>query len=123
MTISMMHGYRVASKAMGDDVTLTRHVRRDLNTDAKPRRKNRQPRLPGFETDFIREGRTKFGKQVKAPHEVRRLLVSGHDNVKIGRDVRKGKLRGYWIYTLSLEERKTCPSSCSHCHEIYVRGS
>lgn len=53
------------------------------------------------------------------PPDERNLLVSGHSNIKIGRDVRQGKLLGYWIYTLSLEERKTCPSACSHWQSCY----
>jgi hypothetical protein len=48
------------------------------------------------------------------------VLVSGHSNVKIGRDVRKGKLfRNYWIFSLSFEERATCPSNCHHWTECY----
>lgn len=111
-------GYRVASKAMGDDVTRSRFVRVDLGDGEHGRkRQKRQPRLPGLEAAFIREGRTKFGKAVRRADK--NILVSGHNNIKIGRDVRKGHLRGYWIYTLSLEERKTCPSSCRHWQTCY----
>lgn len=108
--------YRLASKAMGDDTTLTRYVRNDGN---HTRQKQRQPRLPGLESDFIREGRTRFGVRVLRVDAMPHLLVSGHNNIKIGRDVRKGRLKGYWIYTLSLEERKTCPSSCQHWQSCY----
>lgn len=46
--------------------------------------------------------------------------MSGHSNVKIGRDVRKGRLfRGYWIFTLTLEERATCPRTCYHWDTCY----
>lgn len=105
--------YRLAGKGDG---SLTRYVR-DKRGHA-PRRKN-QPRLPGMEAAFIQEGRTKFPRSVKPTSAMKNLLVSGHSNVKIGRDVRKGKHRGYWIYTLSLEERKTCPSSCQHWQSCY----
>jgi hypothetical protein len=54
--------------------------------------------------------------------DFKQLLVSGHCNAKIGRDVRKGALRGYWIYTLSLEERATCPRSCFHWDNCYGNG-
>lgn len=108
--------YRLASLAAGDDVTLSRYVR-DNRATAKP--KKHQPRLPGMETAFIRQARTKFPSRVKPVAEMTNLLVSGHSNVKIGRDVRKGKHLGYWIYTLSLEERKTCPSSCQHWQSCY----
>lgn len=108
---------RLASKAAGDDVTLTRYVRDDRGQASSPRK--HQPRLPGLEATFVREGRTKFPSRVMRIDEMPRLLVSGIDNVKIGRDVRKGKFRGYWIYTLSLEERRTCPSTCQHWQSCY----
>lgn len=116
--MSMSH-YRLASAAAGDDASLTRYIRVDRNggTPDKPRRL--QPRIPGLALAFVEEGRTKFRKSVKRVDEMKTLLVSGHSNVKIGRDVRKGKFKGYWIYTLSLEERKTCPSSCGHWQTCY----
>jgi len=108
--------YRLASLAAGDDTSLTRYVRDDRGHNS---RRRTQPRLPGFETAFIAEGRTKFGKSVKRVDDMSNLLVSGHSNVKIGRDVRKGHHRGKRIYTLSLEERKTCPRSCQHWQSCY----
>jgi hypothetical protein len=48
----------------------------------------------------------------KAPTE--RLLKSGANNRKIGARVLKGRLAGFPIYTLTLEERATCPRSCQH---------
>lgn len=111
-------GVRKAFAAKGDDSTLTRFVK--VKTTEKPRKQRRQPRLPGIGTlPYIDEGRTKFVKSVKPVAELPNLLVSGHSNVKIGRDVRKAKFRGYWIYTLSLEERKTCPDSCRHWQTCY----
>lgn len=114
---TLLQGVRKAFASKGDDTTLTRFVK--ITTAEKPRKQRRQPRLPGLEAGFIAEGRTKFSKSVKAVSEVSNILVSGHNNVKIGRDVRKAKFRGYWIYTLSLEERKTCPSSCQHWQTCY----
>lgn len=109
--------YRLASTKMGDDCTLTRYVRTNRAAPSKPKR--HQPRIPGLRLAFVEEGRTKFGKSVQPVGNMRTLLVSGHSNVKIGRDVRKGAFRGYFIYTLSLEERKTCPSSCHHWSDCY----
>lgn len=60
---------------------------------------------------------TRFPKSVQPPDQ--HIFVSGHNNIKIGRDIRKGKFQGYFIYTLSLEERKTCPSSCQHWQSCY----
>lgn len=110
-------GYRKAYASKGDDTTRARFVRVEQDPGKPRTRRANKPRLPGFEAPFIQEGRTKFGKSVKAPDQ--HILVSGHNNIKIGRDVRKGHLRGYWIYTLSLEERKTCPSSCQHWQSCY----
>lgn len=118
MTDTLTH-VRLASKKLGDDVTFSRYVR--VTGVSKPG-KPHSPRIPGLELPAIREGRSFFQKSVKAPSEMRTLLVSGQSNVKIGRDARIGKLAGYWIYTLSLEERKTCPSSCFHWQTCYGNG-
>lgn len=42
-----------------------------------------------------------------------RLLVSGDNNRKIGKTVLKGRWNGFPVYTLTLEERATCPRSCA----------
>lgn len=120
MSDGILHskGYRKAYASKGDDnrARFVRVAQEGENGHGRKRRVNR-PRLPGFEAPFIQEGRTKFPKGVQAPDA--NILVSGHNNIKIGREVRKGHLRGYWIYTLSLEERKTCPSSCQHWQTCY----
>ena len=40
-------------------------------------------------------------------------------NVKLGKRVTKGKLKGFPIFTLTLEERATCPASCIHWGDCY----
>jgi hypothetical protein len=99
-------GVRKAYKSQGDDTTLSRFVK--VKGERKPKR--RQFQLPGVVTPAaVAAGRSYYHvKGVKAVAELPHVLVSGHNNAKIGRDVRKGPLRGYWIYTLSLEERATC---------------
>ncbi len=87
--------------------TLTRFVK-EPGRHAKP---SRVALMPADATN------TRFPARVVDPG--RNPLVSGHSNIKIGRDVRKGKLRGYWIYTLSLEERATCPTSCHHWRDCF----
>lgn len=111
-------GVRKAYKSKGDDVTFSRFVK----VKGEPRvRAKKQWQLPGVVDPHgaVAEGRTMFRKSVKPVAALPHVLVSGHSNVKIGRDVRKGALRGYWIYTLSLEERATCPSSCQHWRTCY----
>ena len=113
-----LKAYRKADKAHGDDCTLTRFVRVETG---QGRVRKHQPRLVGLGAApaFVEEGRTKFSSRVLAVADQPSLLVSGHSNVKIGRDVRKGKFKGYWIYTLALEERATCPRSCEHWQSCY----
>jgi hypothetical protein len=57
------------------------------------------------------EARTKFRSQVSDPHEA--PLQPGHHSVKLGPVVTKGKWKGFPIYSLTLEERATCPSDCA----------
>lgn len=109
-------GYRKAYISKGDDPR-ARFVRVAQAPGTERKRRVNRARLPGFESPFIQEGRTKFSKAVQAPNK--NILVSGHNNIKIGKIVRKGALKGYHIFTLSLEERKTCPASCLHWQSCY----
>lgn len=110
-------GVRKAYKSKGDDVTLSRFVK--VPGSIRAHDKPRQAWLPGTRFEASVKGRTLFQKGIRQPLEGN-VLVSGHNNAKIGRDVRKGKLfRGYWIYTLTLEERATCPRSCHHWDTCY----
>lgn len=117
---------RKAFVSKGDDGTRSRFVKVDPGPITP---KPRQPRLQGFEHAAVGEARTYFPKSVQEPRKERpkaktsyRVLVSAHNNVKIGRDVRKGRLKGYFIYTLTLEERATCPRSCEHFANCYGNG-
>jgi len=58
------------------------------------------------------EGRSIFPKSVAHPDDDERILVSGHNNPKLGKVVLKGPMKGFPIYHLTLEERRTCPRSC-----------
>ena len=59
-----------------------------------------------------RHGRTLFPSRVFDPDEMPRVLKSGLHSRKIGKTVMKGRLKGAPIFTLTLEERATCPRSC-----------
>lgn len=63
----------------------------------------------------MRENRTLFPTRVVDVTEGApdRLLVSGHNNRKLGDVVAKGRFKGYALYGLSLEERATCPTDCA----------
>ena len=47
------------------------------------------------------------------------LLKDGAHNSKIGGDVAVGAIAGASIYTLSWEERATCPRGCEHWRSCY----
>ena len=47
------------------------------------------------------------------------LLIKKSTNDKLGKKVNKGHYKGYPIYTLTLEERATCPRSCVHWLDCY----
>lgn len=65
------------------------------------------------------ESRTLFPRSVVSAAASPRVLISGHNSSKIGRVVQKGPWRGFPIYTVTLEERATCPTSCGLLRECY----
>jgi hypothetical protein len=67
----------------------------------------------------IKEKRTRYPKRVEVPREGKNVLVSGFHNKKIGKIITKGRWKGMPIYTLTLEERKTCPDYCPVYNECY----
>jgi Gene product 88 len=67
----------------------------------------------------FRGGRSIFPSRIFAPDEVARLLKSGHQSRKIGKEVRKGSRYGWPIFTLTLEERASCPRSCDEWASCY----
>ncbi|WP_380925429.1 hypothetical protein [Sphingomonas leidyi] len=67
----------------------------------------------------IVEGRTIMPKRVFAPTEVKRILVSGKNSRKIGDRVARGRWAGAPIFTLTLEERATCPRTCAEWKTCY----
>lgn len=67
----------------------------------------------------ITESRTLFPSRVEEPSDRPRLLIDGHNSRKIGRRVMKGHWKGFPIFTLTLEERATCPRSCEQWATCY----
>lgn len=64
------------------------------------------------------EGRTVFTSMVLDVRD-EWLLKSGDNSAKIGKTIVKGPWKGFPIYTLTLEERATCPVSCRHWASCY----
>lgn len=74
--------------------------------------------LPAFHP-AARGARSIFSSRVYAPDELPRLLKSGQHSRKIGAFVTKGARKGWPVFTLTLEERATCPRTCTewlHCY-------
>jgi hypothetical protein len=69
--------------------------------------------MPSYDNAALTEGRTLYPKTVQVPH-ARWALKSAANSRKIGGEIRKGKWAGFPAYTLTLEERATCPKSCHH---------
>jgi len=70
----------------------------------------------------LTDHRTVFPYRVKTVTEVKRVLQSVANNSKLGNGVpvvAKGKWRGMAAFTLTLEERKTCPTSCQMWADCY----
>lgn len=119
-----MSKVRKAYVSKGDDASLSRYVKtaRDYSPGLFP--VERSVRANNKATnETVLAGRSLFyRKGVSKLEDLCSLLVSGHSNVKIGRDVRHGLFKGYWIYTLSFEERATCPRTCHHWITCYGNG-
>lgn len=79
--------------------------------------KTGKPLTLGAEHDAVIEGRTIFPSRRSEATE--RLLKSGEHQRKIGSHVVKGKWSGMPIFTLTLEERATCPRLCQHWNNCY----
>jgi hypothetical protein len=68
------------------------------------------------------KGRTVYLKSIKDPDDVKRLIQPASTNSKLkGTNgvITKGWLKGLPMYSLTLEERKTCPKSCEQWNSCY----
>lgn len=81
--------------------------------------RRRAPRRVGLFDAASIEARTVFPTRVKPPSSTPRVLKSGEHNRKIGDRVIKGRWKGMPVYTLTLEERKTCPRNCKEWLNCY----
>lgn len=67
----------------------------------------------------LTEGRSLYQASVISATYAPRILVDGINQRKIGNRVTKGPWKGMRIFTLTLEERKTCPASCFRWETCY----
>lgn len=76
-------------------------------------------KLPPFDHPAIVDGHTIYPHTLFDPKDAINLLVAGENSWKIGGKITKGKWKGYPIFTLTLEERATCPTSCRHWRSCF----
>ena len=65
---------------------------------------------------------TKYPKSKRSLTDYSHSVLKRPSSAKIGsagRYVKKGKLKGAEVYTLTLTERETCPQSCGHWDDCY----
>lgn len=103
----------MATRAFPSGGPLKRHVA----VRAKGVRINLRPDHPA-----LTDARSLFPSTVASPADfarVPRLLISGHNSRKIGKMVTKGRWKRFPVYTLTLEERATCPTECGQWRTCY----
>lgn len=84
---------------------------------------DRVAKLPAIESTFLSEARTRYPHSVISAEDYRgRVLKPGENAPKIGGRVTKGEWAGMPVFTLTLEERATCPTSCRHWRSCYGNG-
>ena len=71
----------------------------------------------GVSEIVLEEVRTKYPSTVRDAEGF--VLRSGGLNAKLGRKVLKGRWKGMPLFSLTLEERKTCPRSCAMWSNCY----
>ena len=65
------------------------------------------------------EGHAIYQKNVYDPADYPFDIIKRSTNKKLGKKVTKGRHAGLPIYTLTLEERKTCTKDCEHWDDCY----
>jgi len=79
----------------------------------------RRGRLLRVNNPALSELRTVFKTKVVPVAGTASVLKPGRDNKKVGSRVTKGEWKGMPIWTLTLEERKTCSPGCPNLRRCY----
>ena len=98
----------------------TRHTERITRSRfAHPPLGPKMAHLPAIDHEAMRTLRTLYRSSVREVDDATIVLKSGEHQGKIGKYVLKGRWKHMPIYTLTLEERATCPISCRHLRSCY----
>jgi hypothetical protein len=90
-------------------------MQRRFKTHAKPG----NPMILPNDHPAVVNATTRFKRSANEARGTGKVLISGINQRKIGKKVIKGRWKGFPIYTLTLEERKTCPRSCEAWASCY----
>jgi hypothetical protein len=71
-----------------------------------------------MQSQYAKESRTKYPKSVKPPTD-KWVLKPGNNNKKLGFHITSKYWKGKKLFYLTLEERKTCPTTCHHWDDCY----
>ena len=77
--------------------------------------------MPPFDHPALMSGHTIYPTTVKAVGSDS-VFKSGFNSAKIGTKIQKGRWKNFAVYTLTLEERATCPTSCKHWRSCFGGG-
>jgi hypothetical protein len=117
--------------ATADYVRVRRIKNRLLRREAPAKREPTQSRrgshtvnhrpftMPPVNNPAFDEARTIYPRTVVDVAGLQNLLISGVNSKKIGAVITKGPAKGFPIFTLTLEERATCPTSCDSWRSCY----
>ena len=67
----------------------------------------------------IVHSRSMYQKNIWDAATYKHKVIKSPTDIKLGKKVTKGKLKGAKIYILTLEERATCDNSCEHWLDCY----
>lgn len=103
------------TRVLGAGDSPNRLLPRDTNIARFASPKSEPARVMTLADDHpaLLKGRTLFPSTLVGAMASPRFLVSGHNNPKLGKQFRKGPWTGMPLFHVTLEERATCPRSCS----------
>lgn len=95
---------------------------RNSRHPAKPLVGRVSARMPPFDHPALASAQTIYPNSVLSARGLPNILVSGANSHKIGAMIEKGRWRGFPVFTLTLEERATCPTTCAMWRSCYGNG-
>ena len=91
-------------------------TRSKIRRPSRPLNNNKPASMPPVGHPAFTEGRTLYPSTVRVGRD-RWALKSGDNAKKIG--ILKGKWKNFPVFTLTLQERRTCPTPCHHWRSCF----